>query len=99
MNISPISTNDPTATAKLLNNSSDKPSMREAFDNFVVETFFSQMMSSMRKSVEKPAYFHGGRAEEIFQGQLDKILSQEFTKSDGHSLSGSMYELFAASRR
>lgn len=99
MNISSMMATDPAAAASTLQRKSEQPQLREAFDSFVGETFFSQMMSSMRKSVGKPAYFHGGRAEEIFQGQLDQILSQEFTKSDGHSLSGDMFELFNAPRR
>lgn len=74
------------------------PELREKFDAFVGETFFSQMMSSMRKTVEKPAYFHGGRAEEIFQGQLDQMLSQEMTKASAGQFSGPMFDLFMLGR-
>ena len=72
--------------------------LREKFDTFVGETFFSQLLSSMRKTVEKPAYFHGGRAEEVFQGQLDQMLSQEMTKATAGELSGPMFELFMLGR-
>lgn len=72
--------------------------LREAFDNFVGETFFSQMLSSMRKTVDKPAYFHGGRAEEVFQGQLDQMLSQEMTKASSGQFSGPMFDLFMLGR-
>ena len=74
------------------------PELREKFDSFVGETFFSQMLSSMRKTVEKPAYFHGGRAEEVFQGQLDQMLSQEMTKASAGQFSGPMFDLFMLSR-
>jgi len=54
--------------------------LREKFTQFVGETFFGQMLKAMRSTVGKPAYFHGGRAEEVFQGQLDQTLSQHFTE-------------------
>lgn len=74
------------------------PELREKFDTFVGETFFSQMLSSMRKTVEKPAYFHGGRAEEVFQGQLDQMLSQQMTKASAGQFSGPMFDLFMLGR-
>lgn len=74
------------------------PELREKFDTFVGETFFSQMLGSLRKTVDKPAYFHGGRAEEVFQGQLDQMLSQEMTKATAGELSGPMFELFMLGR-
>ena len=98
MTINPTIASPATVTS-LPTASEKRPSLREAFDTFVGETFYGQMLSAMRQSVGKPAYFHGGRAEEIFQGQLDQILAQQFTKSDGHNLSGAMYELFAQARQ
>ena len=70
------------------------PETEAAFHQFVGETFFSQLLSAMRKTVRKPAYFHGGRAEEAFQGQLDQVLSEELSKASSGSFSGPMYELF-----
>jgi len=72
--------------------------LREAFDAFVGETFFAQMLSAMRKSVGKPAYFHGGRAEDVFQGQLDQVLAEEMTKASAAQFTGPMFELFNLSR-
>jgi hypothetical protein len=71
---------------------------REKFDTFVGEAFFGQMLKAMRTSVGKSAYFHGGRAEEIFQGQLDQILSQEMTEASASELTGPMFELFQLTR-
>ena len=51
--------------------------LRETFQQFVGEAFFGQLMKAMRSSVGKPAYFHGGRAEEVFQGQLDQLLAEK----------------------
>jgi len=72
----------------------DRPELREAFDRFVGETFFGQLLSAMRKTVGKPAYFHGGRAEEVFQGQLDQILSERMSQASAHSFADPMFELF-----
>lgn len=72
---------------------------RDAFDAFVGETFFSQMLKSMRKTVGKPAYFHGGRAEEVFTQQLDQVLAEKLGRASAGKISGPMYELFAARRK
>ena len=68
--------------------------LREAFDQFVGETFYAQLLGSMRKTVGKPAYFHGGRAEEVFQGQLDQVLAEQMTKASADQFTGPMFELF-----
>jgi len=72
--------------------------VRKQFDTFVGETFFGQMLGSMRKTVGKPAYFHGGQAEEVFRGQLDQILAGELSKASAHELTGPMFDLFMMHR-
>jgi hypothetical protein len=72
----------------------DQSQLREKFDSFVGESFYGQMLQAMHKTVGKPAYFSGGRAEEMFQGQLDQVLSEKMTKANGGSLSASMFDLF-----
>lgn len=72
---------------------------REAFDQFVGEAFYGQLLKAMRSTQEKPAYFHGGRAEEIFQQQFDQVLTEEMTKSGAEQFTGPMFELFNAGRR
>jgi peptidoglycan hydrolase FlgJ len=72
--------------------------LRETFDQFVGQTFFGQMISSMRQTVGKPAYFHGGRAEEIFQGQLDQAMADDLTKNCAQELTDPMFELFQMTR-
>ena len=76
----------------------DDAKLREAFDRFVGETFYSQLLGSMRKTVGKPAYFHGGQAEEIFQQQLDRVLAEKIAKAEASNLTGAMYELFTLGR-
>ena len=56
-----------------------QPELKEAFSDFVGQTFFGQLIAAMRKTVDKPAYFHGGRAEEVFQGQLDQMLTERIS--------------------
>jgi Rod binding domain-containing protein len=72
--------------------------VRAAFDQFVGEAFFGQMMKSMRKTVGEPAYFHGGRAEEIFTEQLDQVLATEMTKASANNFTGPMFDLFMLQR-
>lgn len=76
----------------------ENPELREAFDSFVGETFFSQMLKSMRQTVGEPAYFHGGRGEEIFTEQLDRVLTEKMTKASAETFTGPMYELFSLQR-
>jgi hypothetical protein len=53
----------------------------------------------MRSTLDKPAYFNGGRAEEIFTQQLDQVLSQKLSKASASQFTGPMYELFTLGRR
>ena len=76
----------------------DGPETKAAFHDFVGQTLFSHMLGAMRKTVGKPAYFHGGRAEEMFQQQLDQVLAEKFAQSDGARFSDAMFELFTMKR-
>ena len=77
----------------------DEAKVQEVFTQFVGETFFTQLIKSMRSSLGKPAYFHGGRAEEVFQGQLDQMLSERFAESSADQIAEPMYELFRLNRQ
>lgn len=65
--------------------------LREVYREFVGKTFFGQMLKSMRSSVGKPAYFHGGRAEEVFRGQLDQHLADHMTEASASKLADPMF--------
>lgn len=65
---------------------------QEAFSKFVGATLFGQMLSSMRKTVGEPAYFHGGQAEKVFQGQLDNQIADEMTASGASPFAKAMFE-------
>jgi hypothetical protein len=77
----------------------DDTRLHEAFNDFVGETFYGQMLQSLRKTVGKSPRFNGGRGEEVFTGQLDQVLAQKLAKASGDKLSGSMYRLFTARRK
>jgi Rod binding domain-containing protein len=76
-----------------LQESDDDKRFREVLHQFVGQTLFGQMLKSMRATQEKNPYFHGGRAEEIFQSQLDMILTEKMTQASSKTLSEPMYQL------
>ncbi len=78
---------------------SEDEDLRKAFQDFVGQTLFSQMISSMRSTQDGAAYFDGGRAEKIFQGQLDQILSEELSKASASKISDPMFKLFQLRRQ
>ena len=73
--------------------------LREQFDLFVGQTLFGQMLKSMRKTLGKPAYFHGGRAEEVFTQQLDQIMAEEIGKASAEKFAKPMFDQFMMRRR
>ena len=79
----------PTPSLTMSGSSSE---LRERFTQFVGEAFFGQMMKAMRSTVGKPAYFHGGRAEEVFQGQLDQKLAEHLTEASAARFAEPMFE-------
>src|SRR5215211_6799388 len=66
--------------------------LRDTFTQFVGQAFFGQMLKAMRSTVGKPAYFYGGHAEEVFQGQLDQTMSEHLTKASASKLADPMFE-------
>ncbi|PQO33765.1 rod-binding protein [Blastopirellula marina] len=88
MNASAISPNTTSAAPQ--------SELRDRFDQFVGESLFGQMLQGMRKSLGKPAYFHGGRAEEVFQSQLDQLLVEKISDASAEQITEPMYELFSA---
>ena len=81
------------------NSAKDKTDERQAFDAFVGETFYSQMIKSMHKMHGKAAYFNGGHAEEAFQQQLDQTWAEQMSKANANTFSDSMYKQYMLSRQ
>jgi hypothetical protein len=88
----------PAAKPPPLRKSGDE-ALRGAFESFVGQTLFGQLLKAMRKTVGKPAYLHGGRAEEIFQQQLDQVLAEKISNASAEKFSGPMFDLFVMKRR
>ena len=86
--------------ASLLDRKAAQPDgeLREAFTDFVGQTLFGSMLASMRKTVGKPAYMHGGRTEEVFQQQMDQLIVEDMTEASADTLAGPMFDLFTMQR-
>lgn len=69
----------------------NKDELKEKFTQFVGETFYGQMIKSMRSTVGKAAYFDGGQAEQAFQGQLDQQLAQHLTEATADRFSEPLF--------
>ncbi|VAX39121.1 hypothetical protein MNBD_PLANCTO02-1535 [hydrothermal vent metagenome] len=67
---------------------------QDAFQGFVAGTFYKMMLKSLRSAEQKPAYFHGGRAEDIFRGQLDQTISEDLAKEHGSAFSDPLFQVF-----
>ena len=89
----------PSRTPSTDGRAAENPTLRKTFDQFVGETFYGQMLQSMRKSQTKPAYFNGGRAEEVFTQQLDQALTKKLAETSASKLSGPMFALFTQQRK
>jgi len=73
--------------------------LHAAFDQFVGESLYGQMLKSLRASQHKPAYFYGGRGEEVFQQQLDQLLAEKMSKANAATFAEPMFELSSLARR
>lgn len=76
----------------------DDKELKKAFKDFVGQTFFGQLLSSLRSTEGEAAYFNGGRAEEIFRGQLDQVLTEKISDASADKIADPMYELFQLPR-
>lgn len=65
--------------------------LKQAYGDFIGKSFFGQLMKSMRSTVGKPAYFDGGRAEEVFRGQLDQTLADHMTVASADKIADPMF--------
>jgi Rod binding domain-containing protein len=65
--------------------------LQSAYREFVGKTFFGQLLKSMRQTVGKPAYFHGGQTEEVFRSQLDEQLADHMTTASAAQFADPMF--------
>lgn len=69
----------------------DARDLKQTFAQFVGETFFGQMLKSMRSTVGEPAFVHGGMAERQFQAQLDQHLSRDMAASGANPFTEGLF--------
>jgi hypothetical protein len=65
---------------------------RQAFADVFGQTLFGQVLGAMRKTLDKPAYLHGGRTEEVFQAQLDQVFAEKLSDAAVDSFTGPIYD-------
>jgi Rod binding domain-containing protein len=69
--------------------------LRATFQEFAAGTFYKQMLKALRQGHGKPAYFHGGRGEEVFRQQLDEHVTDALARSHGDALAAPLFEAAA----
>jgi|ERR1700683_4921971 Rod binding domain-containing protein len=83
------------AGSQLLNQSTaSQEKMKSTFQDFAAGTFYKEMLKSLRKMHNKPAYMYGGHAEEIFQGQMDQQVAESMAHSKGSQISDPLFKGF-----
>ncbi len=75
--------------------SSGQLDLRQAFRAFTAGTFYREMIKALRKTQHKPAYFHGGMAEDIFQAHLDQTVAESLAEKSGDQWVGPLFDAFA----
>ncbi len=78
----------------LAQSSSDTDKMKSTFQDFTAGTFYKEMMKSLRKMHNKPAYMYGGHAEEIFQGQMDQQVAENLAHTKGSQIAEPLFQGF-----
>lgn len=73
--------------------------LRDTVNKVVGTVFYEPLLRSTRNSSLRADIGHGGRGEEVFQGQLDQILAERVGLASGGSLSQSLVDRFARAAR
>ena len=94
----PSKTQEPMPIKQTLTPEEQKGELKEKFQEFVGQTFFNELIKSLRTSQQGAAYFNGGRAEEVFQGQFDQMMSEHLSEASAQSISDPMFDLFQLGR-
>jgi peptidoglycan hydrolase FlgJ len=78
---------------------SEKAAAEQKFNEVLGEVMFGTMLKTVRQAKHKPAYFYGGRTEEVFGQQLDQLLAEKISKTSAGRLGNSLGSLDQLSRR
>lgn len=71
--------------------------LRDAVDQVVGSVFYGTLLKTMRESPLKGTIGHGGRGEEMFQGQLDQLLVERAGGARSYDLNEAIVKRFADS--
>jgi len=85
--MSPINAVSTSSTAS-------QPELDATFRKVVGSVFYGQMLKSLRESVGKPAYIHGGQTEELFQSQLDQYVVDDLAGREKGPWIDELFRLF-----
>jgi hypothetical protein len=66
-------------------------SLRRRVGEFVGNVFYGTLIRQMNASSLKGKYFHGGRGEEIFQGQLGMEIAKRLGRAPDDPVSENLY--------
>ena len=69
--------------------------LKKVFNEFTAGTFYREMLGALRKGSGKPAYFHGGHAEDVFRAELDRQIADDLAARHGDAFTGPLYDVFA----
>jgi|GEM_PF-4155303 len=74
----------------------DPKLMKQAFQQFVGETLFRELVKTMREGTQQTNLMgEDSPASKMFQSQLDETLTQQLAATAGKPLSESLYEQFS----
>jgi Rod binding domain-containing protein len=69
-------TTQSVATDKASAAGTARTQLREAAKKLIGEVFYGTLLKQYRSTGRKGTYGHGGRGEEVFQGQLDQVFAE-----------------------
>lgn len=84
----------PTVSAGLRPTATPPGDLKHTFQKTTGELFFGQLVKALRQTAGKPAYLHGGQAEELFQSQLDQTLVEHMAESHGGPFVEDLYRQY-----
>jgi Rod binding domain-containing protein len=98
--MSPIAAVSPIDQFSGRTNSGGRPDeLRAAFQDAVGSLFYGQMIKALRSGVGKPAYLHGGQAEEMFQLQMDQQVAASLARDHASGFVEDLYQRFLIDHR
>ncbi len=73
--------------------------LRRRVGEFVGTVFYGTLLREMQRSSLKGPYFHGGRGEDAFQGQLGLELAERMGRAPGDPMAEAVYRSLTASTK